>query len=92
MKVCIEKKQDGSFSVYEENEGAEMAQGGAAMGGESPETESSEQQNAQPARDIQSALMIAGKLLSQAPKETGDSPFDQGLKSVLPKRPGMGGM
>lgn len=98
MKVCIEKTPDGQFSVYKENEpAAEAMPGGdpmvAAMGGESPGMESSEQQAKQPAQDLQSALMIAGKMLSQ---DTGQgaapNPFDEGLKKVLPQRPGQQGM
>jgi hypothetical protein len=90
MKVCIEKSQDGQFSVYKENEqSAEMGAGDEAMPGETPAMEAAEQQNKQPARDLNDALMIAGKLLSQEEQPGGDSPFDQGLKSVLPKRPGM---
>jgi len=91
MKVCIEKSQDGQFSVYQENEAETMPmQGGqmqGAMGGQ--EAESSEQQNKQPARDLQDALMIAGKMLSQDQGAGGESPFDAGLRKVLPQRPGM---
>jgi hypothetical protein len=91
MKVCIEKSQDGQFSVYKENEqSAEMGAGDEAMPGETPAIESAEQQNKQPARDLNDALMIAGKLLSQEGAQgDGASPFDEGLKSVLPQRRGM---
>jgi hypothetical protein len=90
MKVCIEKSQDDQFSVYRENEhSAEMGAGGEAMPGETPAMEAAEQQNKQPARDLNDALMIAGKLLSQEEQAGGESPFDAGLKSVLPQRRGM---
>jgi hypothetical protein len=87
MKICIEKSPDGQFSVYQENE--QPGETNEAMPGESPQMEASEQQNKQPARDLQDALMIAGKLLSQEGGQGGESPFDAGLKKVLPQRPGM---
>ncbi len=75
MKVCIEKNPQGQYSVYQEPEESG--------------TETAEAQDKQPARDLQDALMIAGKMLQQA-QET-NSPFDEGMKKVMPGRqPQMG--
>jgi len=75
MKVCIEKTQDGKFSVYEEIEPAtEMA----------TENEGAEQKNAQPAPDMQSALMLAAKLLSSSENDMHQQAFDQGMAKAAP--------
>lgn len=90
MIVCIEKTADGQFAVYQENEPAAPAAPGQQPGmmGESPAMEAAEQQNKQPARDLQDALNKAGQMLSQDQGQGGESPFDAGLKSVLPVRGG----
>lgn len=90
MKVCIERSETGEFSVYQENESA--AEGTAP---ESAATESSEQQNAQPAPDLKSALMIAAKMLSQSDEAQKQSMFDQGMAKTAPVKgpsPMAGGM
>ena len=81
MKVCIERSETGEFSVYEENEPTAPAEGTAT---ESPEAESSEKQNAQPAPDLKSALMIAAKLLSRSDEAQKQSMFDQGMQKTAP--------
>lgn len=90
MKVCIEKDQQGRFFVYQENEPTTEGQEASGMAAESPQAEASEQQDKQPARDLQGALLIAGKMLNaDAGQDAAGSPFDQGLKSVLDQRQGM---
>ena len=81
MKVCIERSDTGEFSIYEENESASTAEGTAP---ESASTEQSEQQNAQPAPDLKSALMIAAKLLSRSDEAQKQSMFDQGMQKTAP--------
>lgn len=81
MKVCIERSDTGEFSVYEENEPTAPAEGTAP---ESASTEQSEQQNAQPAPDLKSALMIAAKLLSRSDESQKQSMFDQGMQKTAP--------
>ena len=80
MKVCIERSDTGEFSVYEENEPT-SAEGTAP---ESAATEQAEQQNAQPAPDLKSALMIAAKLLSRSDEAQKQSMFDQGMQKTAP--------
>lgn len=82
MKVCIERSDTGEFSVYEENEPASAPAEGTAP--ESAETEQAEQQNAQPAPDLKSALMIAAKLLSRSDEAQKQSMFDQGMQKTAP--------
>ena len=82
MKVCIERSDTGEFSVYEENEPASAPAEGTAP--ESASTEQSEQQNAQPAPDLKSALMIAAKLLSRSDETQKQSMFDQGMQKTAP--------
>ena len=67
--------------------GMEGMQGGMG-GGESPEQEMGERANETQARTLADALRAAGKLLSgqSANEQAGNTPFDQGLKSVLPQR------
>lgn len=80
MKVCIEKNPQGQYSVYQEPE---------ESGAETAAMETAEVQDKQPARDLQDALMIAGKMLQQA--QEANSPFDEGMKKVMPGRqPQMG--
>lgn len=81
MKVCIERSDTGEFSVYEENEPATSAEGTAP---ESAKTEQLEQQNAQPAPDLKSALMIAAKMLSRSDEAQKQSMFDQGMQKTAP--------
>lgn len=93
MKVCIERSDTGEFSVYEENEPASAPAEGTAP--ESAATEQSEQQNAQPAPDLKSALMIAAKLLSRSDEAQKQSMFDQGMQKTAPVKgpsPMTGGM
>lgn len=93
MKVCIERSNTGEFSVYEENEPASAPAEGTAP--ESASTEQSEQQNAQPAPDLKSALMIAAKLLSRSDEAQKQSMFDQGMQKTAPVKgpsPMAGGM
>jgi len=98
MKVCIERSDTGEFSVYEENEPATEAQPTAPGQGSAPEsaaTESAEKQNAQPAPDLKSALMIAAKLLSRSDEAQKQSMFDQGMQKTAPVKgpsPMAGGM
>ena len=82
MKVCIERSDTGEFSVYEENEPDSAPAEGTAP--ESASTEQSEQQNAQPAPDLKSALMIAAKLLSRSDEAQKQSMFDQGMQKTAP--------
>lgn len=82
MKVCIEKDQSGQFSVYQETE----EQPEAAI--ESQGQEQSEQQGRQQARDLNEALQLAGKLLSQEEVQEGPSPFDMGLAKTMPNKTG----
>ena len=82
MKVCIERSDTGEFSVYEENEPASAPAEGTAP--ESVSTEQAEQQNAQPAPDLKSALMIAAKLLSRSDEAQKQSMFDQGMQKTAP--------
>lgn len=82
MKVCIERSETGEFSVYEENEPASVPVEGAAS--EPAATEQSEQQSAQPAPDLKSALMIAAKLLSRSDEAQKQSMFDQGMQKTAP--------
>lgn len=81
MKVCIERSDTGEFSVYEEVEPAAAQEGTVP---ESPETESQEKQNAQPAPDLKSALMIAAKMLSKTDEAQKQSMFDQGMAKTAP--------
>ena len=93
MKVCIERSDTGEFSVYEENEPDSAPAERTAP--ESAETEQSEQQNAQPAPDLKSALMIAAKLLSRSDETQKQSMFDQGMQKTAPVKgpsPMAGGM
>jgi hypothetical protein len=85
MKVCIERGETGEFSVYQENE--------PAAEGTAPEP--AENQNAQPAPDLKSALMIAAKMLSQSDEAQKQSMFDQGMAKTAPVKgpsPMAGGM
>ena len=93
MKVCIERSDTGEFSVYEENEPASAPAEGTAP--EPVATEQAEQQNAQPASDLKSALMIATKLLSRSDEAQKQSMFDQGMQKTAPVKgpsPMAGGM
>jgi hypothetical protein len=76
MKVCIERSETGEFSVYQEQENEPAAEGTAP--------EPAEQQNAQPAPDLKSALMIAAKMLSQSDEAQKQSMFDQGMAKTAP--------
>lgn len=82
MEVCIEKTEQGQYFVYEENK--EPSQGMNEMP-EASGMESEEPANKQPARSLQDALMMAGKMLSQAP-DAGQQAFDAGMQRVLPNR------
>jgi hypothetical protein len=86
MKVCIEKTPDNQFLVSKEDQPAE-AQGG--MPGEmmKPEMGGS---NKQPAKSLQDALMLAGRMLSEE-SQSGMSPFDEGVRETMPRRGGMMG-
>lgn len=89
IEVCIKLDDQGNYSVGIESEPVKpmgMPGDEMAMQGEATETEGGS--NMQPARDLNEALMMAGKLLSQKP-EQGSSPFDEGLKKVLPQRQGI---
>ena len=80
MIVCIEKTPDGQFSVYQENEPASAEQG---------ETQE-EPADKQPAPDLNTALTLAGKMLSQSGgPDQAQQMFDQGVAKTAPNRPGM---
>ena len=84
MKVCIEKKPDGSFSVYEDMD--DMAEQPAGMQGApmAPENEAAEQKGAQAAPDLQGALMLAAKILTTSENDQQQAAFDQGLAKANP--------
>lgn len=76
MKVCIEKNDQGQFFVSTETESMpEMAQ----------EEHAAMPENKQPAKNLEEALMLAGRLLSK-PAEGEQSMFDQGVAKTLPQR------
>lgn len=79
ITVMIKKDDQGQFFVSVKKMEEEME------GGEM------EQDNGQQAQSMEEALMLAGRLLSKD-KPQGMSPFDQGLKSVLPTNGTMGNM
>jgi len=84
MKICIEKKDDGTFSVGVENESPEMeGEGGMKAGGMKAENEYS---GMQPARSLQEALPLAGRFLSAPQPGAGPSPFDEGMQRTMPNR------
>lgn len=83
MKVCIETDQNGGFSVYAESE--QPGETSETIPSETPQQEAGEMQDKQSAPDLKSALMLAGRMLSQAPKSSEPSPFDQGMASALPR-------
>lgn len=95
ITVCIAKDDQGAFSVYKENEQAEAQAPASAPeegGMPAPAPEAQEQQNAQPAPDLKSALMIAAKMLSQPDEAAKQSMFDQGMAKTAPVRGGQGMM
>ena len=78
ITVCIERDDQGAFSVYQENEAMEAQ---APEAGASPEAEA---QNKESAPDLKSALMLAAKLLSQPDENAKQSMFDQGMSKTAP--------
>lgn len=89
MKVCIERNQN-QFFVYQMNEQAmgqssqiaEYPQEGANMAESTQGPGMGE--NKQQARNLDEALMLAGRMLSQAGPDESDQMFQEGLGSVLP--------
>lgn len=73
MKVCIEKDPNGQLFVSIEDEAKE------GMGNTADEGQK------MPAKSIEEALMMAGKILSQPEKGAGMSPFDQGVQKTMPQ-------
>lgn len=73
MKVCIEKDQNGQLFVSIEDEAKE------GMGNTADEGQK------MPAKSIEEALMMAGKILSTPDKNAGMSPFDQGVQKTMPQ-------
>ena len=67
MKICIEQKEDGTFSVYNESEQTEAAEG--AM----PEAPGETEQGAQTAKTVDEALAMAGQMLGAQQAAPADS-------------------
>lgn len=77
MKICIEKDPNGQLFVSIENEEKEGMEG---QPGAAPD-----EGQKMPAKSIEEALMMAGKILSQPEKGAGMSPFDQGVQKTMPQ-------
>lgn len=86
MQVTITKDQAGKFYVSQGGGDTDtdagkpmpMAPGGSPM---NPDADKDMDQGSQgtPAKDLQEALLLAGRILSQPGQSAGGSPFDQGM-------------
>lgn len=77
MKVCIEKDPQGQFTVSVEDEAKEGMEGQPGA--------PADEGNKVSAKNLEEALMIAGKLLSAPAPGAGMSPFDQGVQKTMPR-------
>jgi hypothetical protein len=88
ITVCIQLDDQGQYSVGVEPQNEQASEPGEGTGQDTSQAGGSEPEY-QPAKSLQEALMMAGRLLSQGEKQNGPSPFDQGLNQTMQQK-GMG--
>ena len=87
MKICVESKPDGTYSVYQDDEGAAEQQGAMPGMPEATETAEPQQAQGQVANSLEDALQLVVKMFRDQPGGVKQNPFDVGMAEGMGQAP-----